>query len=395
MDQYQLYKNTLSNESYPLAVLNLDLFYNNIQLNIQRSKDKKIRIASKSIRSIEILKLIQKESDQFQGIMSYHAEEALFLSNAGFKDILIGYPVVDHKLIHKIGEGIKSGHSICLMIDSIDHLALLQKEGEKSNIIFSVCIDIDLSIQFPGIYFGVKRSPINNKEKLINLLSYLKKCNAIRLEGLMGYEAQIAGLADNAKEYGLKNKIIQLLKKRSIPKLNNWRKEAVDLIKQEGFNLKFINGGGTGSVDTTIEDPVVTEITIGSGFFNSHLFDNYANFQLHPSLLFGIQIVRIPKKGTYTCHGGGFIASGGIEKLKAPKIHLPKGGELDKNEGAGEVQTPVIYNNDIDLKIGDPIFLRHAKSGELCERFNELVLIKDHKISGKVATYRGDGQSFG
>ena len=395
MDQYQLYKNILTNESYPLAILDLDQLYNNIQVNIQRSKGKNIRIASKSIRSTEILKLIQKENDQFTGIMSYHAMEAIYLSKAGFKDILLGYPVADQALIQKIGEELKINPSICLMVDCPYHIELIQKEGEKLGVIFPVCIDIDLSIQFPGVYFGVKRSPINNKEKLIQLLSYLKKHNAIRLDGLMGYEAQIAGLADNAKEYGIKNKIIQLLKKRSIPKINNWRKEAVNIINKEGFNLKFINGGGTGSVHSTVEDPVVTEVTIGSGFFNPHLFDNYQNFQLQPSLLFGVQIVRIPKKGTFTCHGGGFIASGGIEKLKAPKVHLPKHGELDKNEGAGEVQTPVIYKNDIELNIGDPIFFRHAKSGELCERFNDLIMIKDLKIINRAKTYRGEGLSFG
>jgi D-serine deaminase-like pyridoxal phosphate-dependent protein len=395
MDQYQLYKNILTNESYPLAILDLDQLYNNIQVNIQRSKGKNIRIASKSIRSTEILKLIQKENDQFTGIMSYHAMEAIYLSKAGFKDILLGYPVADQALIQKIGEELKINPSICLMVDCPYHLELIQKEGEKLGVIFPVCIDIDLSIQFPGVYFGVKRSPINTKEKLIQLLSYLKKHNAIRLDGLMGYEAQIAGLADNAKEYGIKNKIIQLLKKRSIPKINNWRKEAVNIINKEGFNLKFINGGGTGSVHSTVEDPVVTEVTIGSGFFNPHLFDNYQNFQLQPSLLFGVQIVRIPKKGTFTCHGGGFIASGGIEKLKAPKVHLPKYGNLDKTEGAGEVQTPVIYNNDIELNIGDPIFFRHAKSGELCERFNDLIMIKDHKITNRAKTYRGEGLSFG
>ena len=178
--------------------------------------------------------------------------------------------------------------------------------------------------------------------------------------------------------------------KRAIARINN-----VEIIKKEGFELKFINGGGTGSVHSTIEDPVVSEVTIGSGFFNPHLFDNYKDFKFNPALLFGIQVVRTPENGTFTCHGGGFIASGGIENLKAPKVHLPSGGKLDKNEGAGEVQTPVIYNNDIDLKIGDPIFLRHAKSGELCERFNELILIKDHKVSSKVATYRGQGLSFG
>ena len=395
MDQFHQYKNALINENYPLAFLDLDQLQKNIILNRERAKGKNIRIASKSIRSIEIMEHILNEHESFQGIMSYHAEEAVYLSKSGFNDILLGYPVVDRKLIRQIGEELKKDHYICLMVDDPAHLELIQKEGEKLNVVFSVCIDIDLSIQFPGLYFGVKRSPINNKEKLIKLLSHIKKHNAIRLDGLMGYEAQIAGLADNAKEYGLKNNVIQLLKKRSIPKINSWRKEAVDIIIKEGFDLRFVNGGGTGSVHSTIEDPVVTEVTIGSGFFNPHLFDNYKEFKFHPALLFGIQIVRIPRKGTYTCHGGGFIASGGLEKLKAPKVYLPKDGKLDKNEGAGEVQTPVIFNNDIDLKIGDPIFLRHSKSGELCERFNELILIKDHEISGRAKTYRGEGLAFG
>ncbi len=395
MDQYHQYKNALSNESYPMAFLDLDQLQKNIQLNRIRAKGKNIRIASKSIRSPEIIELILKNHEDFQGIMSYHAEEAIYLSKSGFNDILLGYPVVDRNLIHQIGQELKKDHYICLMVDDPIHLELIQKEGEKLNVVFPVCIDIDLSIQFPGLYFGVKRSPINNKEKLIDLLFHFKKHNAIRLDGLMGYEAQIAGLADNAKENGIKNNIIQLLKKRSIPKINNWRKEAFEIINKEGFHLKFINGGGTGSVHSTTEDPVVTEVTIGSGFFNPHLFDNYQDFQFHPALLFGIQIVRIPKKGTFTCHGGGFIASGGIEKLKAPKVYLPKHGKLDKNEGAGEVQTPVIFNNNIDLKIGDPIFFRHAKSGELCERFNELILIKNNGITGRAKTYRGEGLCFG
>ena len=63
-------------------------------------------------------------------------------------------------------------------------------------------------------------------------------------------------------------------------------------------------------------------------------------------------------------------------------------------EGAGEVQTPVRYAGPAALRLGDPIFMRHSKAGELCERFNELALVADGKIAGAAPTYRGQGMAF-
>ena len=184
------------------------------------------------------------------------------------------------------------------------------------------------------------------------------------------------------------------LKRMSYKKIAEKRQRALAEIELKKIKLKFINGGGTGSVESTIEDPSVTEITVGSGFYNAHLFDNYARFRLLPAAGFACAISRIPKKGIYTCAGGGYIASGAIEKLKAPLPMLPAGVKLTENEGAGEVQTPVLYSGTQKLEIGDPIFFRHAKAGELCERFNELFLIRKGKIENRVTTYRGDGQCF-
>ncbi|MDB0600900.1 hypothetical protein PL373_07040 [Tenacibaculum maritimum] len=210
----------------------------------------------------------------------------------------------------------------------------------------------------------------------------------------MGYEAQIAGLGDNVKGDTIKNLMIKILKNCSISKIRKRRTAAINLIKKNGFDLRFINGGGTGSIKETLEEKEITEVTIGSGFYNPHLFDNYRDFQLNPSAGFAIQIVRNPKENYYTCHGGGYIASGSIDKLKAPKIDLLEGARFVANEGCGEVQTPIVYKGKEHLKIGDPVFLRHAKAGELCERFNEICRIRNHKIIDKVTTYRGDGFAF-
>jgi D-serine deaminase-like pyridoxal phosphate-dependent protein len=73
---------------------------------------------------------------------------------------------------------------------------------------------------------------------------------------------------------------------------------------------------------------------------------------------------------------------------------LPKGAKLTSLEGAGEVQTPVIYKGEHRLELGDPIFMRHAKAGEVCERFTHLIFVQGGQIVDEVATYRGDGQCF-
>jgi D-serine deaminase-like pyridoxal phosphate-dependent protein len=59
------------------------------------------------------------------------------------------------------------------------------------------------------------------------------------------------------------------------------------------------------------------------------------------------------------------------------------------------VQTPLAGAAADRLRIGDRVWFRHAKAGELCERFAELHLIEGDKIVATVPTYRGEGQTFG
>ncbi len=395
MSDYKFYKKRLHDLAFPYAVLDVDLFEKNIATNLKRAKDKKIRIASKSLRCEAAMRMILDYHSQFQGIMTYHAAEAIYLARQGFDDLLMGYPIVSASFIEQIGELVKQGKQICLMVDSEEHLQIIHSIGEKLATQIPICIDIDLSDNYPGLRFGVWRSSIQTLDNLEQFAKKLGNYSYVKLEGIMGYEAQIAGLGDAAKNDFLKNQIIKVLKNKSIKNVVSKRQKAVELLQTMGLKLRFVNGGGTGSLESTTQENSVTEVTVGSGFYNSHLFDNYQNFDLHPALFYGIEVVRKPNADTYTCHGGGFIASGGIEKIKAPIVHLPKGGSFDKNEGAGEVQTPIRFDNsNLQLQIGDPIYLRHAKAGELLERFNEVHFLKNDKI-GVQKTYRGQGQSFG
>ena len=89
------------------------------------------------------------------------------------------------------------------------------------------------------------------------------------------------------------------------------------------------------------------------------------------------------------------MASGPAHRSRLPQPYLPPGLRLDKQEGAGEVQTPLLGKAADGLRIGDRVWFRHAKAGELCERFGELHLIDGATITATVPTYRGEGQSFG
>jgi D-serine deaminase-like pyridoxal phosphate-dependent protein len=190
------------------------------------------------------------------------------------------------------------------------------------------------------------------------------------------------------------NGIVRYLKRKSLPKIAQRRAKCLAVFKNKGIELQFVNGGGTGSIESTLKEKEITEITVGSGFFQSHLFDNYTNFTHRPAVFYALRIVRNPKTHVFTALGGGYIASGATDSNKQPQPFWPEGMKLIKNEGAGEVQTPFEYRGKIPLKVGDLVFFRHAKAGELCERFNELILVRNGNIEQIVPTYRGEQKSF-
>jgi D-serine deaminase-like pyridoxal phosphate-dependent protein len=378
----------------PFAYLDLDLFAENIRQIASQTGGKRIRVASKSLRCVAAMRRVLEANDCFQGIMCFTAREAVYLASLGLRDLLIGYPTWHSEDIGAVARATAEGAQITLMIDSIAHIDQLERVAEQYGVRLPVCLDIDMSVEFPGLYFGVRRSPLRTPGDVSPLLERLKASEHVRLDGVMGYEAQIAGVGDHVPGQSAKNALVQQLKKRSLGIIAQRRRAIVDQIRTSGLELRFVNGGGTGSELTTRTEPVVTEITVGSGFYSPALFDNYKDFHYRPAVGYAIEIVRKPAPGIYTCLGGGYTASGAAGRDKLPRPYLPAGAHLLSLEGAGEVQTPVAYHGVHRLELGDPIFMRHAKAGEICERFTHLVLIQKGEVVEEVPTYRGAGQCF-
>jgi D-serine deaminase-like pyridoxal phosphate-dependent protein len=378
----------------PFAFIDFDLLEKNARSIIERAGTKRIRVASKSIRSVEILRRILALDARFQGIMCFSVPEALYLSQQGFDDLLLGYPCWHPDEVRAVCGCIRSGKLITLMMDSPEHVHHLGAIAREEGVILPLCIDIDMSSDFPGLHFGVRRSGIRTAEQALALYEMVKSFPSLQLNGLMGYEAQIAGVGDKLPGNPLKSALIQKLKNRSIKELAERRARTVKALKVAGATLRFVNGGGTGSLESTRLEECVTEVTAGSGFYSPALFDNYRNFRHFPAAGFALEITRSPVAGIYTCHGGGYIASGATGQDKQPQPYLPVGVTLTPLEGAGEVQTPIHYRGKIKLSPGDPVFFRHAKAGELCERFNTILLVSQGQVVEEVKTYRGDGKCF-
>jgi len=215
----------------------------------------------------------------------------------------------------------------------------------------------------------------------------------------MAYEAQIAGLGDAPPRRPLRARAIRAVQALSARELAQRRAAIVAAVEQvaaaEGSApLEFVNGGGTGSLERTASEPIVTEVTAGSGLYGPTLFDAYRAFAPRPAALFALPVVRRPGRGVVTALGGGYLASGAADGARLPRAHLPAGLRLDAREGAGEVQTPLLGASADALAVGDRVYMRHTKAGELCERFASLHLLEGDRIVEEVPTYRGEGQCF-
>ncbi|WP_409330198.1 amino acid deaminase/aldolase [Trujillonella humicola] len=383
----------------PLAVLDLDALDANAADLVRRAGGRPIRVASKSVRSRPVLRRVLARPG-FSGVLAYSAAEALWLAGGHdpvCDDVVVGYPTADRSALRRLTTDPALAGRVTLMIDSTDHLDLVDAvaaPGSRPHV--RVCLDLDASLRAAGgrLHVGVRRSPVHTPAQAAALARAVVQRPGFRLVGLMAYEAQVAGVQDAPPGRPLRGLAVRRVHAMSVRELRGRRAAAVAAVRDVA-ELEFVNGGGTGSLESTAADPAVTEVAAGSGLYSPALFDGYRAFRGRPAALFALPVTRRPAPGTVTVAGGGWIASGppGADRLPVP-VH-PAGLRTTGTEGAGEVQTPLRGAAADRLAIGDRVWFRHAKAGELAEHVDVLHVLAGGDLTGTVATYRGEGRSFG
>ena len=376
--------------SGPVAALNLPaLRYNALDM-VVRSAGVPIRVASKSVRVREVLDATLALPG-YHGILAFTLPEALWLAEA-HDDVVLGYPSVDRAALAVLAADEQAAARVTLMVDDtsqLDVIDAIAAPGARATL--RVAIDADASWRAPGLgHIGVRRSPVHHPGEVANLARAITARPGFRLVGLMMYEAQIAGQGDAT---GSGDGVVRWMQRRSAQELLDRRAEIVAALRGIA-PLEFVNGGGTGSLELTASDLAVTELTAGSGLLAGHLFDGYRAFDPAPAAAFALEVVRKPLPDIATVLGGGWIASGPPVASRQPLPVWPAGLKTLGREGAGEVQTPLQGEAARTLRVGDRVWFRHSKSGELAERVEKYLLVDGDRLVGEAPTYRGEGKAF-
>ena len=380
----------------PFAVVDLAALRANAAQMTRRAGGKPIRLASKSLRCraliAETLRL-----PGFTGVLAFTLPEALWLAGDAETpgDILIGYPTADVPALRRLGSDERAAARITLMADSVEHLDLIADAVGPSGPPVRICLDLDASLRLLGgrLHLGMRRSPLHAPEQAAALARAVLARPRLELVGVMAYEGQIAGVGDNQPGPGLTRAAVRLVQRVSARELRARRAAAIRAVRAVA-PLEFVNGGGTGSLETTSAEPAVTELGAGSGLYAPVLFDHYRGFRPLPAAYFALSVVRRPAPRHVTVLGGGWIASGAPGASRLPVPVWPEGLSMLSAEGAGEVQTPLAGVAADGLTLGDRVWFRHAKAGELCERVERLHLIEGDRIVDVVPTYRGERHAF-
>ncbi|MCQ6554230.1 amino acid deaminase/aldolase [Streptomyces sp. C10-9-1] len=379
----------------PLALVDLDAFDANAADLVRRAGGKPVRVASKSVRCRALLERVLAR-EGFAGVMAFTLGESLWLARAGFRDVLLAYPSADRAGFAELAGDAELAAEVTVVVDDPAQLDLIDASRQGGRAEVRVCLELDTSLHLLGgrLRVGARRSPLRGPAELAGLARAVARRPGFRLVGLMAYEGHVAGVGDAVPGAPLRSRAVRVLQRAARRELAERRAAVVAAVRAVEPGLEFVNGGGTGSVQHTAAEECVTEVAAGSGLFLPRLFDHYTSFRGRPAALFAQPVVRRPGVGAVTVLGGGYPASGPAGADRSPVPWLPEGLRYDPREGAGEVQTPLLGPAADDLLIGDRVWFRHAKAGEVCERFGTLHLVEGDRVTGSVPTYRGEGRTF-
>lgn len=215
---------------------------------------------------------------------------------------------------------LQKGWTIRLMVDSVEHVQLLDSfwaekaQDDEDAAPLPVCVDVDMSFRLFGgkIHLGAHRSSIRSLSDFQKVVRAIEESQYLEFAGIMGYEAQIAGVGDSNPFTQFQNPFVRLLQTVSMWDVKRFRRQITEWLESEGYPSPGIdwifNGGGTGSLSRSVQDETLSEVAAGSGFLQGSLFDYYRQNVQSPAFLFALQATRHPPHGSVTCQSGGFIA---------------------------------------------------------------------------------------
>ena len=323
----------------PAFVVDLDAFDANAADLVRRAGGKPIRVASKSLR-VQALLARALTIRGFSGVLAYSLAEALWLHEQGVSDdIVVAYPCVDRAALTRLVGSPSAAAAITLMADDVAHLDLVDSVRASRAVPVRLAIDVDAGLRMGRQHIGPKRSPLYDADQVLRLASTVARRAGFRLVGVMSYEGQVAGVPDDVPNQRAKSLVVRRLKSASMTQLGLRRRAICDVLAS--FDLEFWNAGGSGCVEATVADAVVTEVAAGSGLLGPACSTTIGPSRPDPPPTSGSRSYDGPHRGSRPSP-----AAGSSPRARSARTGLPSRGRLPGLhltglEGAGEVQTPL------------------------------------------------------
>ena len=248
--------------------MDLAAFDHNAANLVRRASRRPMRVASKSVRCRFLLDRVLARPG-YAGVLCYSLPEALFLCARGTSDnLVVGYPTADRGAMAALAADPAARRGITLMADSPEQLDLIdQAAGPGHPEIPAVPGARCVLAAARGPARRAHRRPalpLHTPEQAVAFARAVLARPGFRLVGVMSYEAQIAGLGDAPPGRPVRAAALRLIQRLSAAELRERRGEAIRQIRAL-TPLEFVNGGGTGSLETTAADPSVTEVAVARG----------------------------------------------------------------------------------------------------------------------------------
>jgi D-serine deaminase-like pyridoxal phosphate-dependent protein len=360
----------------------------------------RLRLSTAAIRSSGLLRhLLTAPGHRLQGLLCTSVAEAELLIELGFDDVVISAPACSADEAERVAQLVAAGHLVVPTVDDFDQVALLAaaaagRAGPAGGALsIGVCVDVDVSWQPAAeLWFGLRRSPLRDSEQARALAARIGEADGVHVLGVSAWAAQAARPLPTGAAGVLRAPLRGVVRSRSAELAADRRAATVEALKGDGHAVAVVLGGSTGDLAGALRDPTLTDLPVGEGLLCPVRCDRYG-LNLKPAIHFALPVVRRPDAEHITCRGGGYPSAGPDPAWPVPV--WPPGLRVVAEEGWGQSHTAFSVAPGAAPPIGGAVVCRPARSGDLLDRFNEVLLYQGDQLVEVLPTWRGLGLPTG
>jgi len=227
------------------------------------------------------------------GITCAKLGEALVMSEAGIRDILIANQIVDRQKIYTLA-GLARHARLTVALDTEKNAKDLARACRQAGAELGVLVEVDV---------GLHRCGLRKADEAVRLAKKVSRMKGLAFRGLQGFEGHLV-FVRNARE-----------RRRRVRADLAILAETQKALEQAGLPVEIVSGGSTGTYDVAAESGILDEVQAGSYLF---MDTNYrkARRDFDPALRLLTTLVSIPDRHT-------IIVDCGLKSLTSDEGSVP------------------------------------------------------------------------